>query len=139
MSLEMVVFVNKTRIPAVTDLQSAINAFGVQLEVNSALNLIEDSGFSPASINGVSSGFEVSSLPAQRIWHDHPSLKAIAGERDWSITLRWGGDMGECACVLGVSAALVKLCDAVAYYPPDSMTYNLSNLLNDLGACMKKL
>ncbi len=47
--------------------------------------------------------------------------------------------MSECACVLGATAALVKLCDAVAYYPPDSITYDLKSLLDELQGCLKQI
>jgi hypothetical protein len=44
--------------------------------------------------------------------------------------------MNECACVLAASVALVKLCDAVAYYPDDNLTYDLKGLLEEAKRCL---
>jgi hypothetical protein len=77
MSLEMLVFLEKSRIPDRGSLQSAVESLGVPLQLN--------------------------------------------------------------LCVLGASAALVKLCDAVAYYPPDSITYDLKSLLDELQGCLKQI
>ena len=47
--------------------------------------------------------------------------------------------MNECACVLAASAGLVKLCDAVAYYPDDDLTYNLNGLLEEAKAVSRRV
>jgi|SRR6267378_897502 len=139
MSLEMLVFLEKSRIPDRGSLQSAVESLGVPLQLNSTLDLIGDRGFSPSSIKGVSSGFEIDSQSSQEILEHYPALKKTIGTREWTISFRWGSSMSECACVLGASAALVKLCDAAAYYPPDGITYDLKSLLDELQGCLKQI
>jgi hypothetical protein len=39
-------------------------------------------------------------------------------------------------CVLAASAGLVRLCDGVAYYVDDNLTYDLKGLLEDFQACL---
>ena len=73
--------------------------------------------------------------PAWALQHQ-ARLAKVVGNRDWCISFRWGGDMNECACVLAASAGLVRLCDAVAYYPDDDLTYDLNHLLEDFRACV---
>ncbi len=139
MSLEMLVFLEKSRIPDRGRFQNAVESLGVPLQLNSALNLVSDRGYSPSSIKGVSSGFEIDSQSSQETLEYYPALKKVIGARDWTMVFRWGSSMSEGACVLGASAALVKLCDAIAYYPPDSITYDLKNLLDELQACLKEI
>ncbi len=81
MSLEMLVFLEKSRIPDRGGIQNALESLGVPLQLNSTLNLISDRGFSPSSIKGVSSGFEIDSQTSQKILEHYPTLtKASASE-----------------------------------------------------------
>ena len=139
MSLEMLVFLEKSRIPDRDSLQSTVESLGVPLQLDSTLNLNTDRGFSPSTIKGVPSGFEIGSQLAQELVPIYPTLKGIVGRRDWAISFRWGSNMSECACVLGASAALVKLCDAVAYYPADDIRYDLKSLLDELQGCLTEI
>jgi len=75
------------------------------------------------------------SEPAQAHLQLRDELRKIVGNRDWCISFRWGGDLNECACVLAASAGLVRVCDAVAYYPDDDLNYELNRLLEDFRAC----
>jgi hypothetical protein len=139
MSLEMLVFLKKSRIPERESIQSAVEVLGVPLQLGPTLNLNTDRGFSPSIINGVPSGFEIGSQSAQELIPIYPAARGIVGGRDWAILFRWGSSMHECACVLGAAAALVKLCDAVAYYPADDVACDLVSLLNELQACLREM
>lgn len=139
MSLEMLVFLEKSRLPERGDLQIAVESLGVPLQLNSTLNLNIDRGFSPSTIKGVSSGFEIGSESAQELISTYPALNGIVGGRDWAVSLRWGSSMSECACILATSAALIKLCDAVAYYPADDIRCDMQALLDELQGCLKEI
>jgi hypothetical protein len=139
MSLEILVFLEKSRLPERDSLQKTVDSLGIPLQLNSTLNLNTDRGFSPSTIKGVSSGFEIGSQPAQDMIPIYPVLNGIVGRRDLAISFRWGRRMSECACVLGASAALVKLRDAVAYYPADDIAYNAESLLAELQGCLKQI
>ena len=105
------------------------------LRLSPDLDPIHDTGFSPSEIKGLKSGFEIYSEPSDAQLQGSTELAKIVGARDWCISFRWGGDMKECACVLAASAGLVRLCDAVAYYPDDNL-YDLNRLLEDFRACL---
>lgn len=139
MSLEMLVFLEKSRIPERDSFQSAVESLGVSLQLDRSLNLKTDRGFSPSIIKGVSAGFEIGAEPAQGQISNYPALKGIVDRRDWAFSLRWGSSMSECACVLDAAAALIKLCDAVAYYPADNIIYDLKSLLDELQGCLKEI
>jgi hypothetical protein len=136
MSLEMHVFLNKGKIPDRSSWQATVGSLGLPFELDPALDPIHDSGFSPSKIKGLNSGFEIYSEPAQGLLETQSELAGNVGDRDWCISFRWGGDMNECACVLAATAALVQLCDAVAYYPDDNLICDLNGLLEEAKGCL---
>jgi len=136
MSLEMHVFLEKRRVPDRGSWQAAVDSLALPLRLSPDLDPIHDTGFSPSEIKGLKSGFEIYSEPADAYLQDQAELAKVVGNRDWCISFRWGGDMNECACVLAASAGLVRLCDAVAYYADDNLTYDLNRLLEDFRACL---
>jgi len=131
MSLEMHVFFEKSRIPDRASLQETINSLKLPFAFDPELNLLTDSGFSPSKIRDIDSGFEICSEAAPDIMRAYPQLTTALAGRDWCVTFRWGGDLNESACVLSATAALVKLCDAVAFYPDDDLIYDLDRLLEE--------
>ncbi len=136
MSLEMRVFLQKQRVPTKASWQAAVDSLGLPLRLSPDLDPIHDTGFSPSEIKGLKSGFEIYSAPADAHLQDQVELAKVVGNRDWCISFRWGSDMNECACVLAASAGLVRLCDGVAYYVDDNLTYDLKGLLEDFRACL---
>lgn len=131
MSLEMNLFLEKQRVPDRGSLQAAIDSLSLPLQLDPEFDAMHDSGFSPSKIKGLTSGFEIFSESASDLLRGRDDLAKAVGNRDWCISFRWGGDMNECACVLAASAGLVKLCDAIAYYPDDNLTYNLKGLIEE--------
>jgi hypothetical protein len=136
MSLEMHVFSRKVRIPDRSSWQATVEALGIPFELDPNLDPLHDSGFSPSKIRGTDSGFEIYSEPAIAFLENQRQLAKAVADRDWCISFRWGGDMHECACVLAASAALVKLCDAVAYFPDDDLTYDLNGLIEEANSAL---
>jgi hypothetical protein len=137
MSLEMHVFLEKRRVPDRASWQAAVDSLALPFQLDSDLDPIHDNGFSPSKINRLDSGFEIYSESAAGLLQDRPELAKAVGSRDWCISFRWGGDMNECACVLAASAGLVKLCDALAYYPDDNLTYDLKRLIAETQSCLQ--
>jgi hypothetical protein len=136
MSLEMHVFLEKSRIPNRSPLQDTISSLNLPFVLNPELNLLTDSGFSPSKIQDADSGFEIYSEPAQDIMQNYPHLTETIANRDLCLTFRWSGDLNECACVLSTAAGLVKLCGAVAFYPDDDLIYDLNQLLEETKSCL---
>ncbi|HEY3767769.1 MAG TPA: hypothetical protein VGN44_03775 [Candidatus Angelobacter sp.] len=136
MSQEMHVFLNKSRVPDRSSWQASISSLGLPLVFNLNLNPLVDTGFSPAKIKDIDSGFEIYSESAKEILQSYPNITKAVGNRDWCITFQWGGNLNECACVMAASAGLVKLCNALAFFPGDDLTYDLNGLLNEANSCL---
>lgn len=136
MSLEMNVFLEKTKVPDRPSWQAAVGSLGLPFELDPDLDPLHDHGYSPSKLNGIKSGFEIYSESANSVVENQPQLVEIIGSRDWCISFRWGGSLTECACVLAASAGLVKLCDAVAYYPDDDLTYDLDGLIKEANVAI---
>jgi hypothetical protein len=137
MSLDLYTFLDA--LPDRQSWQAAIDQAGVDLQLDPDLDLTRDEGFSPSVIRGKASGFELDVSPASEVLRDHPSLKQAAGARSHAVCFRWGGDLAECACVLGASLALVRGFGAVAYYPADDIVYDADKLEKDLKECLAEL
>src|SRR5262245_54664457 len=134
MSLDLYAFVSS--LPNRADWQSAIAQVSIDLQLDPELDLARDSGFSPCEIRGKASGFEISVEKASEVLESYPSLKDAVGSRPHAICFRWGGDLVECACVMGASLALVRAFGAIAYYPADDITYDDATLERDLRQCL---
>ena len=134
MSLEMHVFLKKSSLPGRESWQDAVAFLKLPVVLDPELDLLKDSRFSPAKLGDMDSGFEIYSGPAQDVLQNYPDLTRTITDQDWCVTFRWGSDVNECACVLAASAGLVKLCNAVAFYPDDEMFYDLDRLLDEANS-----
>jgi len=105
MALEQHAFVQKAKVPSRNEWQAAIDQLGFDLQLFPDLKPFENSGFLPCRINGKDSGFEIYYEPADDLLAAYPDMKEKMGGRDFAISFRWGGEMGECACELIASAA----------------------------------
>jgi hypothetical protein len=134
MSLDLYTFLES--LPDRQSWQSAIDQTGYNLKLDPDLDVAHDEGFVPCLIVGKSSGFELYATPASEVLRDYLSLKSAVGARSHALCFRWGGDLAECACVMGASLALVRRFGAVAYYPPDDLVYDAEGLEEDLRECI---
>ena len=137
MSLLQTAYLAKSRVPSIQALQSAVDSLGFDLQVDSFYQPFECSGFLPCTLQGKKSGFEIYFETAEENLQAFPHLKDVIGPRDCAITFRWGGDMGECACVLIVSAALAKSCDAIVHYQDDDLLYSADQLVSEANVALK--
>jgi len=129
----------KSRIPDRASLQDSVDSLGLPSQFYPTLGLVNDRGFSPSSIRGISSSFEIYSQSAQGVLKDYPQIGEAVGARDWTITLRLGSRMSECAWVFAASAAMVRLFDAVACYPTDDTLRTLRNLVDEFQDCLRRV
>ena len=134
MSLDLYAFVDQ--LPDGVAWQAAIDQTGVDLKLDPALEVGRHEGFSPCEINGRSSSFELSTEPVVEVLGSYPSLTASVGARGHVLCFRWGGDLLECACVMGATLALVRGFQAVAYYPSDDLHYDVGGLEKELRECL---
>jgi hypothetical protein len=136
MSLEMHVFLSKSKIPDRSSWQASVSSLGLPLIFDPELNPNVDTGFSPTKVKDINSGFDIDSGSANELLPAYPDIRKAVGDRDWCITFRWSGDLNECACVMAASAGLVKLCDALAFFPGDDLTNDLNGLLIEANSCL---
>jgi hypothetical protein len=137
MSLGMYTFLES--LPDRQRWQAAIDQSGVDLKLDPDLDLGRDAGFSPCLIQGKASGFELYVTPASEVFRELPSLAQLAGARPHAVCFRWGGDLIECACVLGATLALARGFNAVAYYPADEIVYDVDGLERELRECLSQV
>jgi hypothetical protein len=130
MSLDLHTFLDV--LPGRESWQAAIDKIGIDLKLDPDLDLSHHEGFSPCQLRGKPSGFEVSVTATSEVLRDYPSLLPAVGSRPHVVSFRWGGDMAECACVLGANLALLRHFKGVAYYPPDDLLYDVDQLEEEL-------
>ncbi len=139
MSLELHVFMNANKLPTRQQWQSAITEMGFPLQLDPELDLTDQSGFSPCTLNGKSTGCEISLDSPDDILPAYPSMRERAQGTDRVVTFCWGGDSAECACALAAAAALVKRSDGIAYNPQDDEPNDFDQLRNEFRKCIADL
>lgn len=117
MSNTQFAFLKRDRVPTRQALQASIDDLGFDLQLDPALDLIKDEGFSPCTFYGTPEiGFELFSEPAADVIDDDEDLLAMIGEADHCISLIWRGSLEDCAAAMIVSCALAKTFGAVISY-----------------------
>jgi hypothetical protein len=129
MSLRLHVFLKRARLPDRAAWQQAIDALGLPIQLDISLDPNTNTGFSPVSLEGINSGFELYQDDAAQLLSVNSHLHSVVADRNAVLTFRWGSDLKECGCVLGAAAALVKEFDAVAYYADGGALYTDSQQL----------
>lgn len=134
MSNTQYAFLMKSRVPSREALQASIDQLGFDMQVDPELNLLDDVGFSPCQLNGMSDfGFELFAGNS-----DDEDFQDVAGDNDFYLSFSWGGRMEDLACTMIVSCALAKDFGAIISYEgdePDSFDEMLSStteILDDL-------
>ena len=128
MSMELHVFLSKSRLPNVRQWQAAIDALGFDVKLDPTWTET-DSGFCPAKFKGRDSGCEIDVWPASDVTEGSPELESELGGRDWSVNFRWGGDLTEMACALVAAAALTGLADGRLFDPQEGTWHDAAGAL----------
>lgn len=140
MSLELIVPFRTESLPTRSAWQAAIDQLAFDVQLDPDLDLTQDSGFSPTTIRGRESGFEINLIDGRSLLQHYPALAGKVRESNPAVCFTWGGDLAECACVMAVAAAaLAGGWGATAYYPDDDMTYDVDGLTSDYHACVAEL
>lgn len=140
MSLELVVPLRNMTLPPRAAWQAELDRMGFDVQLAPDLDLTRDRGFSPTTIKGRSSGFEIYVIDGHSTLRDYPALAGTVEESSPTVCFRWGGDLAECACVMAAAAAaLAGGWGATAYYPDDEMTLDVPILTSDYQACLAEL
>jgi hypothetical protein len=123
MSLELHIFMHDSRVPTRAAWQQAIEQIGFPTVLDATLDVRQDTGFSPATYAGQSTGFELYLGPASEVLSTYPHIAERVRPRDMCATFRWGGDINEMCAALSAAAALTKLTDGIYFWPDDDTIY----------------
>src|SRR5687767_969963 len=129
MSLEQTAYIERSSVPQLAELQTAIDELGFDCQVDRSYEPFQSKGFLPCVLAGSESGVEADFESASEVLQSFPHLAGTVGPRDVAITFRWGGDMAECACGLVLSAALASRFGAVVHYQDDDIIYSAEQLV----------
>ena len=123
MAVEIHIFMRDSQVPARENWQHAIEQLCFPTILDKSLDLRNDTGFTPTTYKGRSTGFELRLEPAADILSNYPHAMSKVGGRDKCVTFRWGSDLTECAAALSAAAALTRVADGVYFYPDDDVLY----------------
>ena len=133
MSNTQFAFINKLNVPDQGAWQRAIDSieFKVRLLIDPELEPFKDEGFSPCVWGDTKDdvGFEIYYESSSDIHDENEDLKAIIGDNDYCISMRWGGSYKDCAAVMIASCALAKEFAAVISYEGED-PQSLQTLIN---------
>jgi len=118
-----------SRVPDRAAWQHAIEQAGFPTVLDPALNVREDTGFSPATYGGESTGFEFYMESATDVLDAYPHIAERIGAREMAASFRWGGDLNEMAAALSAAAALANLTDGIYFDPQDDVLYSAAEAL----------
>lgn len=117
MSNTQFAFLMKDQVPNRSALQASIDSLDFNLQLDPEFTPFEDEGFSPCNLNGNDDvGFEIYYEPASDIVEDDEDFQNIVSNKDYCISMCWGGEMADCVSVLIVSCALAKDFGAIISY-----------------------
>jgi len=117
MSNTQFIFINKEDVPNREQLQDALVKSGFKLSLDPEFTPFEDEGFSPCDLDGVDDiGFEIFYEDSLDVIEDDEELAIVADNKDYCISLCWGGEMADCVAVLMVSFAMQKHFNAIVSY-----------------------
>lgn len=137
--LELHAFLMRANLPDRDRWQSSIEVFGFPFTLDPNLDLTKDTGFSPSTIEGEMSGFEIyPDEGIEELCSTYPTLVTIVSERDYVLSFRWGTSYLECACVLIAAAALEKDFGAIVYDPQEDRALDIESMLEDARKCLSR-
>jgi hypothetical protein len=118
MSIEVHVLLDRSRLPARNDWQHQLDAAGISVGLDAALQPSHASGFQPMTFHNEPTGCEVYVRDVNEGTCPQ-ALVPLLGKRRTLATFRWGGNLTEMAVGLAVAATLAVLADGIYLDPQD--------------------
>jgi hypothetical protein len=138
MANEQYAFIQKGKVPSRVQWQEAVDTAGFDLQIYPELQVFEHSGFMPCKVLGKDSGVEMYYSSANEIFGDPAATEALAGNRDYCISFRWGGSFREAACAMILSYALASSFGAVVSYEGEEPQQDLTALRKETDDILKE-
>jgi hypothetical protein len=123
MSMEFHVLLSNPGLPTIQEWQTAIQAHGFDLVLDTTLNLHTHAGFMPAVYKGQETGFEFDLSPASGIADVYSEVGDLLEGRDLCANFRWGNDLSECAAATIAAAVLAIIAEGILYDPQEGVAY----------------
>lgn len=131
MSVELHIFLQKSRLPTRGAWQQELQRYGFPVLLQAGFDPQRDSGFRPATYRNVPAGFEYYAYPSRdvEVLNQNPHIASLLGNRDLCATFRWGTELSGMSAALASAASLAKLSDGIYYYPDDGIIYGAEEAL----------
>jgi hypothetical protein len=139
MSFDLHVLLPDNTVPTTAEWQVHIDSLECDVQLDPTLDLAVASGFSPATIRGRRSGFEIGVETADSWIAGDERRRSLAASASRVVTFTWGGRLAECACAMAAAAGLVRGWSAIAYDPQDDRSLDLDALTDAFAACLPEL
>jgi hypothetical protein len=130
MARTLTLLMHANAVPTRSSLQQAINALGFKLTVESDYIPLKSKGYLPFTLDGEDAGFNISFTNAISDPQTSTHLKAVMGDNDVAIHLRWGGDARERASALIFAATMAKSFAAIVLTAEEDKVYQAEQLIN---------
>ncbi|QSA95554.1 hypothetical protein [Methylococcus sp. EFPC2] len=130
MSVSLSAILDRSDVPALEALNTALKGLKFKLSVDDAYVPFETSGYLPCTLNGEDGGLNIRFEAAEAYLGQHPQSRSEAGARDTLIALRSGGDPREDVCVLMIAAALAHDFGAIVHDPKKNVLLPAEKLVS---------
>ncbi|MBO3100298.1 hypothetical protein [Gelidibacter pelagius] len=130
MSMTIIAFINKTKIPSKLELEAQIRTLGYNFKFNENFILFDEFG-GDCELNGQKTFFEVYFIKKEEL-DDLSSLDEDLDNYDSAFSFIWGADSIAGACISIISVALMDLCNSKILFEDFEVWYEREKLLDEI-------
>ncbi|MBJ7880985.1 hypothetical protein [Gelidibacter salicanalis] len=130
MSMTIIAFINKAKIPSKLELEAQIRTLGYNFKFNENFNLFDEFG-GDCELNGQKTFIEVYFIKKEEL-DDLSSLDEDLESYDSAFSFIWGADSIAGACISIISVALIDLCNSKILFEDFEVWYDREKLLNEI-------
>jgi len=132
-------FMTEENIPSRDKLQVCIKALGFDLELDPALDIRNDEGFSPCKLEGYDNvGFELEFGTTDDLFEEDEEFAKHTGNRNHYFSMSWGSSFSDCLAVMIVTKAMLKYFDAVTTYDCEELD-SIQDIENGIQESLNEL
>ena len=131
MSMTMLAFVEKAKIPTKLELETHIKTLGYNFKFNENFNLFNEFG-GDCELDEHKTFFEVYFATKEEVINDMPFLDEDLDNYDSAFSFIWGADAIAGACISIISVALMDLCNSKVVFEDFEVWYDREKLLEEI-------
>ncbi|MDN3596023.1 hypothetical protein [Zunongwangia endophytica] len=136
MSMTLINFVQKSKLPTKTELEDKIKEIGYDFKFLNDFEKFDDFNQIDSIdcvLNGNQTFVEIYFNPATEIISDFPNLKKDLSDKDFGISFTSGSDELVSACISIISVGLIDLSESVVLYADEEKLYSRKMLIQDIS------